>query len=505
MVFYKSQVLFIYLCKLSEKSKNMNKLLYIISLCVLISCTKESVPYSSMNAEMCDSILKNTALSCSERAKVTYQYILLHTPGRGPIRNTTSSKQDTCLAMLQEMIPLVTGNLRTKLQIAILPFHLSKFTSYTPGERHKFRQIMSDIENSTLTPEDEAWYLNYKAQFFILQRASAEAFRLCEEARNKFRINNDLQGEFCTLFQMSMLHMFTKDYLNALRYCDSAQNLNNYTPSPPDQQRLYHQYSILYSHLGAYEKAITARKKSGQDTISNSSLVNLYISAKQYSNALNILQHQKEANPSNLYRLNYYLRSEAEIYEALGQSDKAAILRNQAIQLAEENSRNIKKNRPDIPGIPSAFAQIYADQAEWKWKNGKRQEAFDLLQKAEILTRRNQEIKKEHIPLIKSLAHYYQEFGDYRTALLISQRCDSLQKIVDARHTPEDYENILAAHELEMLNATISKQKAEKRAIFFSHSFKVIGIGLLLACIILSIRYYRIQKYNYKNQSSKPQ
>ena len=482
----------------------MNKLLCIISLCVLISCTKESIPYSSMSAETCDSILKNTALSSSERAKVTLQYTILNTPGRGPIGRITSSKQDTCLIMLQEMIPLISGNLRTKLQIAILPFHLSKFFSYNPSERRKVRQIMSDIENSALTPEDEAWYLNYKAQFHILQRSPEEAFQLCEQARNKFRINNDLQGEFSALSQMSMLYLLTKDYLNALRYCDSAQNLTNFTPSVHDQQRLNHQYSILYDYLGAYEKAIIARRKSGQDTINNSALVNLYISAKQYSNALNILQKQKQANQNNPYRLNYYLRSEAEVYEASGQPDKAAIIRNQAIELAEGNSLSIKKKYPKIPGIPAAFAQIYATQAKWKWKNGKKQEAFELLRKAEILIERNQEIQKQHIPLIKSLAHYYQEFGDYHTALLISQRCDSLQKIIDARQTPENYQNILAEHELEMLNATISRQKAEKRAIFFSHTFKIIGTSLLLVLIIISIQYFRKLKHNHKARSSKP-
>lgn len=477
-----------------DKLYGMKISLFCAILCILstfFSCTGDHDDYGQLTEQECYSLLKTTALSSAERAKVVRQYATLYTHNYNFTSQPTSRHADTCLAMLQEVIPLAPANLKPELQITMLPFCLSKLVDYNQEERRRLRNMMSDIENSKLTPQQQAKYLIYKAQFYTILRAHEQAFDFCEQARDKFRQNNDIEGEFNSLTQMSMLYLLQKDYMNSLRYCDSAFYLKGYTPSLRSLQRLYSQYSQLYANMELYDKAIAAFRKSGRDSLSNSFLANLYVAGKRYQEAINIINRQKELFATNPNRLNYCLRLEAEIFEASGEYTKAFETRSKAIQLIEENSRQINKKNPDIPGIPTAFVGIYTAQAEYAWKNGKPKEAFDLLHKAEILTLRAGQPRQDNIRTMALLTEYYRQTGKFHLALISSQRRDSLQAILSAQKQPADYEKIIAQHELEMLDATINKQKAEKQATHFSRTFIGLGVIFLSVVIILITLYCR--------------
>lgn len=469
----------------------MRFLLFLFLIFGFISCKRESIAYDDLDVKQCDSLLRHTALNSRERALVVMRYCLLHTQGRGPLGVITSAHQDSCIMMLREVIAIAPADLQTDLKITLLPFYLSKLVSYNRDMNRRTRKLMSEIENSTLTPDQEAWYLNYKAQFYTIQRSPQEAFELCEQARKKFRKNNDKQGEFNSLSQMALLYLILKDYPAAIRYCDSAQYLEGYVPPVVDQQRLYSHYSILYVRIGEFGKAIEAFRKSGIDTIRNSTLVNLYISAGQYENALNIIDQQNEVLKDNPYRINYCLRSQAEIYEASGQYDRAAALRAEAIRFVEANRENIRKHYPKILGISLIFASVYAKQAEWVWKKGKCKEAIDLLRRAESLTLRNSNVEKEDIRILELLSQYYRETGDYRSALEIELKRDSLNTILTRKHTPVDYTEALARQEVEILKATLDKQRAELRTTRFTYLYVIFSVSLLAVCLILAILYYR--------------
>lgn len=484
------------------KSYKMKILLFVIVLLSLVSCIDKQINYDSLTSKACDSLLKTTALSSSERAKVIGQYALLNTPTRDNINQITNNKRDSCLNMLQEAISLINGNLRTDLQIKMLPFCISKLSPNNTESHRQIRNLMSNIENSNMTTLQEAWYLSYKTQYYILQQASKEAFELCEKARHNFRLNNDLHGEFNTLSQISSLYLLRKDYRNALHYCDMAQNLPNHQLSFTEQQKLYNQYSILYGQLGDYNKAIQACQKSGIDTIKNYTLIHLYIAANRYEEALKIIQKQEALRNDDTFRINYNLRIKAEIYEANGQYEKAASIREKAISMAEENSLKIQKKHPNIPGIPSAFAPIYAKQAAWVWKKGNKNKAIALLQKAEILSIRNNNIQKEDFQLLKQLSDYYKQMGNYHSAFITDLRYDSLQKIYDKSHDTSLYQEILAEHELEMLDATISKQKAEHRITNYSYIFIISSIILSLIIITLIVLYRRNLKRLRKKRNT---
>lgn len=469
----------------------MRFLLFLFLVLGFTSCKRESIAYEDLDVKQCDSLLRHTALNSQERALVVMRYCLLHTQGRGPLGVITSTHRDSCIAMLREVISIAPAGLQTDLKITLLPFYLSKLVSYNQDMSRKTRKLMSEIENSTLTPDQEAWYLNYKAQFCTIQRSPQEAFELCEQAREKFRKNNDKQGEFNSLSQMALLYLVLKDYPAAIRYCDSARYLEGYTPPRVDRQRLYSHYSILYIRMGEFDKAIEAFRRSGIDTIRNSTLVNLYITAGQYENALNIIEQQSEVLKDNPYRINYCLRSKAEIYEASGQYDRAAALRTEAIHLVEANSKNIRKYHPKILGISSIFASVYAKQAEWVWKKGKRKEAINLLRRAKVLTLRDGDVEKEDIRILELLSQYYREVRDYRSALEIELKRDSLNNILIRKHIPIDYTEALAHQEVEILNATLDKQKAELRTVRFTYLYVIFSVSLLVICLILAVLYYR--------------
>lgn len=471
----------------------MKPLLPVIVFLLLFSCQTAKNPYAGLSIRQCDSLLEHTALSSRERTLVIMQYAHLHTQGDDNTNKITSSRQDSCLKMLREVLLLAPKDLSIDLKITILPFYFSKLTQHNPQINKEVRKIMSDIESSSLNSGQQARYLNYKAQYYTILRSPCKAFQFCEQAREKFRENKDKQGEFNILSQMALLYLIQKDYTTAIRYCDSAKNLQGHTPTSQEQQRLYSQYSVLYAHIGDYNRAIQARQLSGTDTIHNSSLANLYIAAGKYDKALHIIEQQYQEFKANPFRENYYLRSKAEIYEAAGKYEQAAIFRQQAIDMAEANSVSIRKRHPELPGIPVAFATVYATQAKWVWNKGNHQEAINLLRKAEMLTLRSVNVNKENIELLEQLAQYYRKQGDFRSALTTILRRDSLSELINSQNQSisQDYFNKLSEQEIEILNATIDKQKAELHSTHCSHFYLILSLALLTLCIGLSLLYYR--------------
>lgn len=474
----------------------MRFLIFIFLLLFLGACNHRSQSYySKYTIRECDSLLNTTALSARERASIIMQFAILHTPVRGNIQNLPATTQDSCLNMLTEALGLAPRDMHTDLKITILPFYISRLTSTSPQQNFKIKQLISQIENSPLTPQQEAWYLCHKIKYYTILKAHREALSLCKRTRQLFIGNKDKQGEFNLLLQMSIIHMILQNYDKALKYCKEAEELQKYHPTVCEQQKLNNQYALLYEHLGRYDEAIEAFRKCGRDSLQNFTFTDLYLKAGRYTEALKALEMLKQhTTPDQPFRNNFYARIEADIYEAAGEKEKAADLRNKAIHWAEKNAMSIREKNPGIPGIPLAFASTYASQAQWLWHKGQKEKAVTLLRKAENLAVRSPYISKENLRILDTLTRYFKILNNYQAAFQIQQQRDSLQYVLNAEDNQRKNQIRQVTHEIELLDSDIARQKAEIQSTQYQYILLIVSVIVLPLFIILTFLLYRYRR-----------
>lgn len=470
-----------------------SSVLLFLAIILLASCTKQNAAeYIPSTAAECDSLLA-TPLSPRHRAVVLKQAAQLNYQPGVPVSSKAAMKSRLSQKYIDEAIAIAPADMLCDLKIDAIHHYTNnvRITSRDTTARRIIQGLITDIENYRLTTDQKASYMQYKIDYYVQINAYREALALNNEVRSYIRANNDKQGEAYSFLVSGQLYYCLKDYQSALAYCDSARNVSGYTPTEKMQQKLYRQYSIIYKALRKYDKAIEAFRKGYTDTFKNATLIELYIAAGRHTEALNYINIYKETDPHPviLSRLAAY---EASVWEASGNRKRAALIRQEAIRMAEENAAAIQKTHPNPSGIPPAFIPVYAAQARWEWDNGHSKKAIALLSKAQALENSNQQ---GYIDMLEQLSGYHISLGNFREALYIHFRQDSIRQEMGKSANDSIYREIIASHEAQLLNATIDKQQLRILSMKHDRTFFIaIAIALAVTTMLFFLLYRQRQR-----------
>lgn len=465
----------------------------LIAIVLFVSCTKENAAeYIPSTAEKCDSLLA-TPLSSRHRAVVLQQAAWLNYQSGIPIGTKAIKRNQLSLKYINEAIEIAPDDMLCDLKIDAIHHYTKNIYNSVHGTtaRRIIQRLITDIEKEQLTTDQKASYMQYKINYYSQISAYREALELNTDVRSYIRANKDKQGEAFSFLVSGQLYYCLKEYQSALAYADSARNVSGYTPTAEMQKKLYLQYSMTYKALHQYDKAIETFRKGYSDTLKNMTLAELYITAGRYSEALNYINSYKATDPHPviLARLTAY---EAEAWESSGNRKHAALIRQEAIRMAEEKAATIRKTRSDLSGIAPAFIPVYAAQARWEWDNGHHKKAIALLSKAQALKSFNQQVD---IDMLEQLSGYHISLGNFREALHIHFRQDSIRQEMEKSVNDNIYREIIVSHEIQLLNTTIDKQQARILSMKHVRTFFItIAIALALTTMLFFFLYRQRQR-----------
>lgn len=462
-----------------------SSVLLFLAIILSVSCTKENAAdHLPSTAAQCDSLLA-TPLSSRHRAVVLQQAAWLNRQSGIPIGTKAIRRSQLSPKYINEAIAIAPDDMLCGLKIDAIHYYTTNALSDTTARRI-IRRLITDIEKERLTTDQKASYMQYKINYYLQISAYREALELNADVRSYIRANKDKQGEAFSFLVSGQLYYCLKEYQTALAYADSARNVSGYTPTAEMQQKLYLQYSMIYKALHQYDKAIETFRKGRPDTLKNMILAELHLTAGRYSEALNYINSYKATDPHPviLARLTAF---EAKAWEASGNRKHAALIRQEAIRMAEENAAAIRRTHPDLSGIPSAFIPVYAAQARWEWDNGHRKKAIALLSKVQALKSFNQQVD---IDILEQLSGYHISLGNFREALHIHFRQDSIRLNMEKNAKDNTYREIIASHEAQLLNATIDKQQIRIHSMKHVRTFFIaIAISLSISTILFFLLY----------------
>lgn len=470
-----------------------SSVLLLLAILLSVSCTKENTADRlPSTAAQCDSLLA-TPLSTHQRTVVLKQAALLSYQSQMPVSTKTVGKSQLSLTYIGEAIAIAPADMLCDLKIEAIHYYTQniRIARYDTTARRIIRGLITDIEKERLTTDQKASYMQYKIDYYTQIRAYGEALELNDEVRAYIRANHDKQGEMYSFLVSGQLYYSLKDYQTALAYCDSARNVSGYIPTAEMQQKLYRQYSTTYKALRQYDKAIETFRKGCSDTLKNMALAELYLTAGRHAEALNYIDGYKKTKPHPVI-LAHLTAYEAEAWEASGNRKHAAAVRQEAIRMVEENAATIRRTHPNLSGIPPAFVSVYAAQACWEWENGHRKKAIALLCNVQASESFNRQVD---IDLLEQLSGYYISLGNFREALHIHIRQDSIRQNMEKNAKDNIYREIIASHEAQLLNATIDKQQVRIHTMKQVRTFFIaITLALALSTMLFFLLYRQRQR-----------
>jgi|GEM_PF-2187818 len=240
------------------------------------------------------------------------------------------------------------------------------------ADSDRLEEALGIYLESSMTNPDIYWSDKYDPTYIGLIRLyeSAgqidKAIEVCTEARDKSRV---FWKQSYNAGYSKLVELFTEsNQLNeAIMLCREAQEKDPDFFNPSVEDSGYIQLSLLYAKSGQIEEAISllsnGKSQDKQYWISQYNeptcmhLVDMYTKSGQTNQAIETLNELRNQNPDGYWQSNYFRI--VELYESIGEHDKAQALRKELIA-AYEGLRESNESSYSMHGY-ARLAQLYDD------------------------------------------------------------------------------------------------------------------------------------------------